>query len=1181
MKTAYKIIQQSLVQTMLICLAVGQFAQTAQAASADLANVPMAVKNSVTPNLLVTYDNSESMDAYMGGALVAGSDPNTRGNIGRGVMRNAITSYRTVFNWGLMTYGMTGAPGLYHTWAYYLGSDTGMVFTSTSDCVGYVAGVPAGYPPTPGISASNGNRRCVANPQPFVGGEYVTYDKSGDDADIQDVFYDTGTYTSLWGLTAGTGTNYKMYQTHNIASGNSWTTADFSGSLGTWGFTPTDAGYLATNPPMTRQLYLPRAWGYLSNITGSGTINEPVQIDATTHYNNLITLLANETNGTTGEVKNGAVFTPLNGVLQSAKTYFSTSYQSKPSPIQYSCQQNFVMMVTDGMPTGTTGGNLYTAAQRANPCASATAGNCSRDTSGANSVPSNLASWAYGAGTVTATWPDNTTATWTLGTAATDAILSVTALRSTTNATNTTPYDVQTYVVALGDTVNNANALAVMNAMANAGGTGKALLATDAASFQNSINSITDNITAKVGASAAISLSTPQVTPTDNAFYASRYNSGTWTGDLGACPIDINTGNNACPIDPATGKPMINSLSLWAAGSAQTQLDKLSYPGGTYVPSNASTVRLIATSTDTAGAIGGVQFQPTTATTATKLSAAQQTLLNTPSTTDGAAVVAYLRGDRSGEAAGTYRGRTHLLGDIVNAESLPVRAPNRGYADAGYQGSTTTFKEANASRTRMLYQGANDGMLHAFYAATGAEAWAYIPNLVISNLNNLSNKTGFTHKYLVDGSPVSGDVDFKNCCTIGSGNDWHTILAGGLGKGGRGYYALDVTNPVVANEAAVAGKVLWEFPNSVTNTAQRNAAKLNTGYSFGKPIIVKTQATGWVVLVTSGYNNGTNAGDSGGDGLGHLYVLNPKTGDLIKDIPTPGCTTTPTLSPCGLAQISAYVENTDVDNTTDFVYGGDLMGNVWRFNLTGNSVSGWSVAKFAVLKDAGGVTQPITTTPELAKNIINGIAYRFVYVGTGQYLGSTDVPGTGQNSHAVQTQTMYGLIDSTTSSLPDPLRGTLQAQTLTTTPANPNTSPPTPTTRTASSNAVNFATQNGWYVDLPDTGERANTDPVLGSGALVFTTNIPSPTICVPGGSSWEYFLDYKTGGVIPNSTVAWSGTSLGNVLASRPVLFQLPNGTLESSVNTSGGVVIVTKVPVSPGGVTGKRISWREIIVQ
>lgn len=1121
MKTAYKIIQQSVAQTLFVCLAFSQLVQ-AQAASTDIANVPMAVKNSVTPNLLVVYDNSESMDAYMNGTLVSGNDPNTRGNIGRQVMRNAITGYRTAFNWGLMTYGMSSTPGLYNTWAYYLGSDTGMVFTD--DCVGYVAG----NPPTPGISASNTSSaypsglRCVANPQPFTGGTYVTYDKTGDDPDIQDVLYDTGTYASLWGLTAGTGTSYNMYNTHKTTSGNSWVSGAFSGSLSTWSFTPTDAGYLAAYPPMTRQMYVPRGWGYYAGITGAGNIDEAVLADSTTHYNNLIAKLASETNGSTSEVKNGAVFTPLKGTLDSAKTYFSTSYQSKASPIQYSCQQNFVMMVTDGLPTGKTNGTLYSSTDRANTCTWSTATNSC--TSGS------------------------------FGVAATDAISSITALRSTTNATKTTPYDIQTYVVALGDTVANANALAVMHAMANAGGTGSALLANDATSFQNAINSITDNITAKVGSSAAVSVANAHVTSTDNASYASSYNSGTWTGDLNAYAIDVTTG---IPL----------TTSLWTAGSAQDQLDLIS-------PAN----RKIATSTATAGSIGGLQFQPTTATTTTKLSASQQTLLNTPSVSpvDGAAVLAYLRGDRSGETAGTYRVRAHLLGDTVNAEPLVVRAPSANYADTGYQGSTTTFKETNATRTRIVYQGANDGMLHAFNAATGAETWAYVPNLVMANLNNLSSKAGFTHQYRVDGTPVSGDVDYKNCCTTGSGNDWHTILVGGLGKGGMGYYALDVTNPDAANEAAVASMVLWEFPNSVTNTAQRNAAKLNTGYTFGKPIIVKTKANGWVVLVTSGYNNGTNAGDSGGDGLGHLFVLNPKTGDLLKDIPTTGCTTTPATTPCGLAQISAYVENGDLDNTTDFVYGGDLMGNVWRFDFSGASVSSWSVSKFAVLKDASGATQPITTTPELTKITINGADYRFVYVGTGQYLGDTDVPcpasgcptGKTQNSHATQTQTMYGLVDNTTSTLPDPLRSSLQPQTLTTSGS----------TRTVTSNTVDFATKKGWYVDLPDTGERINTDPALALGALAFTSNSPSATVCVPGGSSWLYFLNYQTGGVITNSTITWSAISMGDALASRPVLIQLPSGKVVTLVRKSDATTQTQDVPLPASTSSGKRVSWREI---
>ena len=65
----------------ILCLS--QSSIIAEAASTDIANVPMAVKNAVTPNVLVVYDNSESMDAYMSGSLVAGSDPSTRGNIGR------------------------------------------------------------------------------------------------------------------------------------------------------------------------------------------------------------------------------------------------------------------------------------------------------------------------------------------------------------------------------------------------------------------------------------------------------------------------------------------------------------------------------------------------------------------------------------------------------------------------------------------------------------------------------------------------------------------------------------------------------------------------------------------------------------------------------------------------------------------------------------------------------------------------------------------------------------------------------------------------------------------------------------------------------------------------------------------------------------------------------------------
>lgn len=1084
MKTRSRFTYKKTALCVSIGFLFGQGIGPTYAASTDIANVPMAVSNLVTPNVLVIYDNSQSMDAFMGGTLVSGNDPTTRGNIGRGVMRNAIGTYRTTFNWGLMTYEMSSSPSLLNTHAYFMGTDTGMIFTNDcKDTGGASISTTATIPPTTGKSASNGNRRCLPNPQPAFGANYITFDVSGDDSNILDVLYSGVSLTNnIWALSsAANSSNYNLWFNR---IGGGWTAGDFNNFWFNGSFSPTDAGYLPASPTVTRQVYIPRGWGYNANISGNGILNEPVQSDSTTHYNTLQSLLGNETNGATGEVKNGAVFTPLRGSLMRAKDYYSTSLSGNATPVLYKCQQNFVMLVTDGLPTGDINGNLYSATDRTNTCM-----------------------WNTTTNTCTA---------GAFGVAANDAINAASALRTTsvTGLSSTKPdgtgsvtgkFDVQTYVVALGDTVANASALSVMNSMAYNGGTDKAIAANDAASFQNAITAISDDITAKVSSGAAVAVANAHVTSTDNASYASSYNSGTWTGDLNSNAIDITTGAPT-------------ATSLWSAGSASTQLDL-----------RTSASRFVVTSVDTSGSIGGVQFQPTSASTATKLSTAQQTLLNSTSLTDGEAVLAYLRGDRSGEPA-TYRARAHVLGDIINGEPVLVREPMAGYADTGY----ATFATAQAARTRMLYQGANDGMLHAFNAATGAEAWAYVPNILLGNLNNLSKKTGFTHQYYVDGTPVAGDVDFNNIDGVTVGGDWRTILMGGLGKGGRGFYALDVTTPNAADESTVRSKVLWEFPNSITNSVARSAAIKNVGYSYAKPVIVKTTAKGWVALVTSGYNNGT--GDTSGDGLGHLYVINPKTGDLIKDISTPGCSATPATSPCGLAQISASV---DGNNAVDYVYGGDLFGNLWRFDLTNASAGSWSVSKFATLKDSGGTTQPITTAPRMTFNA----GVRMVVVGTGQYLGNTDIPGSsGANTSSSQTQTMYGLKD-TLAALSDPLRTSLVQQTITTSGS----------TRAFSNNTVDLSVRSGWYVDLPTTGERVSTQPAVYLNNLVFTSNIPSSVKCDPGGSSWLYQLNTKTGSLAQYAQGTNSGIYVGNVLSSAPIIFQLPSGKYVTIVHTTG----------------------------
>ncbi len=669
-----------------------------------------------------------------------------------------------------------------------------------------------------------------------------------------------------------------------------------------------------------------------------------------------------------------------------------------------------------------------------------------------------------------------------------------------------------------------------------------------------SLNNVFQSVIDKTFAGAAVAVANADVA-VDNTSYSSSYNSGNWSGDLVAYPIDTTTGavNTASPI--------------WAT-SAQAQLDL-----------RTAASRKIVTYTGTSGTGQGIQFQPTSAGTTTKLSSAQQTLLNSPSLTDGATVLAYLRGDRAGEGT-TYRTRTHVLGDIINAEAVVVGVPVFNYGDTGY----STFKTNQASRTKVVFQGANDGMLHAFTASSGAENWAYIPNLLMGSLNNLSRKSGFTHKFYVDGTPVVGDIDFNKTNGASGAADWHTILVGGLGKGGRGYYALDVTTPTATDEADAATKVMWEFPNSATNSASvtftspsgQTTTTMNSnkiGYSFGKPIIVKTKAHGWVALVTSGYNNGDSTSGSdytGGDGHGYLFVLNAKTGALLHVFDTGAGSA---ATPSGLAHISAYVENGQVDNTVQYAYGGDLQGNVWRFDMNNADTAQWKVKKLATLVDAAGTpqAQPITTEPELAKIVINGVEKRFVYVGTGKYLGDSDVSTT-------QTQTMYALVDDLSNPAGDtavitPLRSNLQQQTLTT----------SGTTRSSTENAVNYSTKKGWYVDLPASGERVNTNPVLALGALIFTSNIPNTDVCTPGGSSWLNVFDYKTGSVVHyvdpvTSQTVWLSNSLGNALASRPVLIQITGGKVKVLIRKSDATTVAEAGPPTGGTTTSRRVSWKEI---
>jgi type IV pilus assembly protein PilY1 len=642
-------------------------------------------------------------------------------------------------------------------------------------------------------------------------------------------------------------------------------------------------------------------------------------------------------------------------------------------------------------------------------------------------------------------------------------------------------------------------------------------------------------------ASAAATTSTQNPVPGNNSEYVSSFRSGDWTGDIVAQEINLTTG---------AAEPTIK----W---SAQTVLDATAYSARkiyTYDPGTASQLKLFAWSNLTTAEqaffnkpnISTLSQFCTTGTSC--LSATDQT------NASGQNLVNFIRGDRANEGdiadpTKYYRSRAHVLGDIVNSEAVYIQAPQQSYLDTGY----AAYKTAQASRQGVVYVGANDGMLHAFNADTGQEIWAYIPSVVLRNLYKLSDKNySANHQYFVDGTPVQGDVFI--------GGEWRTILVGGLNSGGQGYYALDVTDP--ANP-----KALWEFTSDTSKTTGY-VTDANLGYTFGKPEISKLRDGTWVVFVTSGYNNNAT-----GDGQGHLYVLNAQTGAKVPTIPN-GISTGvgDTTTPSGLAQIRAWADDSFHNNTALRVYGGDLLGNVWRFdvnNIVG--AAGYDAQVLATLKGPapGRVIQPITAKPELG---IVG-TYPIVFVPTGKYLGLTDLSDTNvQSFYAIKDQ-----LNSTSYGSPRDDSHFIK-QTLTICADN-STDPTCPAKdRKASSNAVNFATDDGWYIDFPDSGERGNTDPILALGTLAVVTNVPNANACTAGGFSFEYFFDYRTGSAISTAN-GILGQFLGNYLSTRAVLIKLPNNTVVSITRGSDNSTDTNNVPI--GSIPGatRRISWRELI--
>lgn len=712
-------------------------------------------------------------------------------------------------------------------------------------------------------------------------------------------------------------------------------------------------------------------------------------------------------------------------------------------------------------------------------------------------------------------------------------------------------------------------------------GQGKYLSAKDPAQLSQGLNDALASIASKVGAGSAAATSTLNPVNGDNYAYVASYTSGKWTGNVEKRSINILTGDvsetaqwclenvvaGTCtdPSFPQTETVGSSSITYCVTPNATSCV------GGNMDGTNCK-VEMPATCTGTMlgrvsptenrsikvkGSGGLVDFDASFATAnpsyfdSSKLSGLSQwsTLSSSQkSAATGATLVDYLRGQKSHEdsTANTaenrlFRYREAVLGDLVESQPAYIGKPTFSYIDAGY----TQYVNDQASREGMVYIGSNDGMLHAVNAATGQEAWAYIPTPVLSKLWKLADKAYATnHAYYVNGSTIISDICTANC-TDSNTAVWRTILVGGLNGGGRGFYALDITSPS-------SPVLLWEFTNSNDQ---------DLGYSYGNPVVTKKLDGTWVVLLTSGYNNaGVSASD--GDGKGYLYVLNAYSGAMISKIPTGvGSATTPS----GLSKISAWADSAQRNNTAGDVYGGDLLGNVWRFDINAETAF-----KFAVLKDSAGNAQPVTTRPALG--LYNST--KIVFVGTGKYLETADLTDT-------QRQTIYAIKDTGSAATLDNPRATtgsdaMVEQTLITDGS----------TRTASNNSLDWTTKRGWFVDLDtaktnEGAERVNVNMQLVSGTLLVASIVPANSECNPGGYGWFSYFDYRSGSFV-------DGGNTVSTLVSAPIVgFNVmyvsgkPVVSIVTASNPTPKRISGPRFGSGSSGFTGKRVLWRELLVQ
>lgn len=696
----------------------------------------------------------------------------------------------------------------------------------------------------------------------------------------------------------------------------------------------------------------------------------------------------------------------------------------------------------------------------------------------------------------------------------------------------------------------------LVDAIKNRSVTDSYYYATDPRALEQSLEQAFNNIASTVGASATVAANSTRLDG-ETYVYQARFDSTDWSGDLLAFKVT----------DKGTVDTSIANAKWRAANTIKrTGRTVYTYDGAT----SRSLVELTS---------AGIEAAPT-------LKSALW-LSGEASDDKAKARFNWLMGSDASESNTNLRKREKtILGDIVNSDpafagqgNLRYRFLPKGYGSDLFQAYATEKRgtSTTAKWRSLILVGSNDGMMHALDSETGAEVFAYIPRGVYPKLADLSS-VNYRHQFTVDGPISVGDVYFDSD-DDGVGGEWRTIAVGTLGAGGRGAYALDITD--VLKSSTGKPKVIFDISAEDTSLPYRGSL----GFIMSSPLIVPTPGYNWRVI----FGNGPNSAN----GTASLIAINPEKPSEYTVIDTEAKISA-TSTDNGLAGVALLP---DGDGVIVAGYAGDTMGNMWKFDLSNPDNSKWAVGygsgntKLPLVRvvDRAGVPQPISATPTLGYNAlkthkVNGIDVPsvMVYFGTGKFYETTDKTNK-------QLQSVYAVADIQShvfqnnsdrlSALEEKeitaesTSGTLLKRTV--------SNDATPASGTPE---IDWKNKFGWFIDLKlksnttSTGERVISKPLLVYDRLIFATFIPSTDQCGNGGTGWLMELTGVGDKYVGKSVLgANMNTQLDTVILGRLIALDAGENLYIMGSGLGPKDPPIISIPGNSFGDKG-RISWQQI---